>query len=75
MEMKTYRVLRDHIGPEGELFSPQGKNSTREAFPNEVAHLVPKTLVEIAATPATADDAAKALKNKAATPAKEVKEA
>lgn len=68
-ETKQYRVLRDHIGGDGTLYSPAGANSTREALPHEVAHLVPQTLVEIDA----AAEAAKAPENKADKPVKEVK--
>ena len=44
MELKLYRVVREHMGPEGQLYSPHGDLKTREAFPHEVAHLVPQTL-------------------------------
>jgi hypothetical protein len=55
MQTKTYKVLREHIGDEGKLYSPNGEFSTREANPNEVAHLIPLTLEEIVDEPAAAD--------------------
>jgi hypothetical protein len=75
MEMKTYRVLRDHIGDEGKLYSPHGESSTREANPNDVAHLVGKTLelIEDAPAPADAPAATKAPAKKSETAAPENK--
>ena len=55
MQTKTYDVLRDHIGGDGKLYSPRGANNTREANPNEVAHLVPQTLREKPADEAKKD--------------------
>jgi hypothetical protein len=57
MQTKTYRVLREHIGDDGKLYSPKGEFNTREAVPNEVAHLIPLTLEEIAEEPAAAPEA------------------
>jgi hypothetical protein len=71
MQTKTYKVLREHIGDEGKLYSPQGEFNTREALPNDVAHLIPLTLEEIAEEPAAAPEE----KPKASKPAPENKAA
>jgi hypothetical protein len=66
MELKLYRVVREHMGPEGQLYSPHGDLKTREAFPHEVAHLVPQTLELAQEEPAPENKAEHAPENAAA---------
>jgi len=56
---KTYRVVRAHQGDK-----PYAEGDTREGEEHELAHLVPKVLVEAKAEPAHANKAGRPRLNK-----------